>query len=224
MKKSKLQLVYLEDRDSDATEQGLSYQRVSTPGQEDGTSLFLQRQANLAGAAILNVMVQPHRIIDEVWSGADPERPGYQTAWNMIVNGEVQHVFIYDTDRLARDPWHVLQFIRHCKDHGVILHFADGTTVESILDEAMQYLKGFVGHQEREKTAMRTLNGKYETARANRMPNGCGRGLYGYDYDRITQTKPKPRWDVRFAGGGEGAGSLAVALQPLIAGRCGSGV
>jgi hypothetical protein len=36
--------------------------------------------------------------------------------------------------------------------------------------------------------------------------------------------KPKPRWDVHLGGIGNGAGSLAAAFQPLIAGRCGSGV
>ncbi len=35
--------------------------------------------------------------------------------------------------------------------------------------------------------------------------------------------KPKPRWDAHLGGVGNGAGSLAAAFQPLIAGRFGSG-
>ena len=182
-KNGKLQLDYI------AGEEGVMYIRVSTPDQEDGTSLETQREKNLALADVYSVVIRPDRIISEVWSAADPDRPGLRIVWDLVARPEVRHVFVYDTDRLARDPWHVAQFIRHCKDHGVTLHFADGTTVETILDEVIQYIRGFVGHQEREKIAERTMNGKLATAKANRMPNGCGRGLYGYDYDLNTHTR-----------------------------------
>lgn len=182
-KNGKLQL------DCIAGEEGVMYIRVSTPDQEDGTSLETQREKNLALADVYGVVIRPDRIISEVWSAADPDRPGLRIVWDLVARREVTHVFVYDTDRLARDPWHVAQFIRHCKQFGVTLHFADGTTVETILDEVIQYLRGFVGHQEREKIAERTMNGKIATAKANRMPNGCGRGLYGYDYDRHTHTR-----------------------------------
>ena len=144
----------------------------------------------MATAASVGVVIKPeHGSISEVWSAADPDRPGMQRLWKLVESGEVQHVFTYEPDRLYRDPWYGARFIRHCKDHGVTLHFADGTTVESVLDEVIQYLKGFVGHQEREKIAQRTMDGKVNTAKANRMPNGCGRGMYGYDYDAHTHRR-----------------------------------
>ena len=120
---------------------------------------------------------------------ADPDRPGLAIVRQIIDSGVVQHVLVQDTDRLARDPWHIIEFIRYCKDRGVLLHFADGTTVASALDEALQYFKGLFGLQEREKIAERTMEGKIATAKDNRMPNGCGRGMYGYDYDAVTQTR-----------------------------------
>ena len=58
-----------------------------------------------------------------------------------------------------------------------------------MLDEALQYFKGLFGFQEREKIAQRTMEGKIKTAKLNRMPNGCGRGIFGYDYDRVTHTR-----------------------------------
>ena len=51
-------------------------------------------------------------------------------------------------------------FIRHCKEHGVTIHFGDGTKAETVLDEAIQYLLGFVGYQEREKTSKKYLAGQ----------------------------------------------------------------
>ena len=168
---------------------GVSYCRVSTPGQEEGTSLDTQLEGNLSLAASLGVPVAPDHIITEVWSAADPYRPGFVKVRRLVGDGVVQHVFVYDTDRLGRDPWHIVEFIRYCKERGVALHFADGTNVESVLDEALQYFKGPFGFQEREKIAQRTMEGKIKTAKLNRMPNRCGRGIFGYDYDRVTHTR-----------------------------------
>ena len=172
-----------------AGECGAICERVSTHGQEEGKSLGFQREKNLANAASKGVLIKPEHMISEVWTAADPDRPGMQKLWNLVERREIQHVFAYDPDRLYRDPWHGVRFVRHCKEHGVILHFADGTTVESVLDEAIQYIRGFVGHEEREKFAQRSMDGKIATAKGNRMPNGCGRGMYGYDYDPQTHTR-----------------------------------
>ena len=120
--KDKLQL------DCIAGEEGVMYIRVSTPDREDGTSLETQREKNLALADVYGVVIGPDRTISEVWSAADPDRPGLRIVWDLVARREVKHVFVYDTDRLARDPWHVARFIRHCKQFGVTLHFADGTT------------------------------------------------------------------------------------------------
>ena len=182
-------LVYPKSGVAQPEEFGVSYNRISTPGQEDGTSLETQIESNARTAASVGVTVLPEHVITEVWSGADPGRPGVGAVRRLFSSGVVQHVFVSTTDRLARDPWHVVEFIRFCKDHRATLHFADGTAVETVLDEALQYFKGLFGHQEREKIAERTMNGKVSTARAGRMPNGTGRGLFGYDYDPVTKTR-----------------------------------
>ena len=49
---------------------------------------------------------------------------------------------------------------------------------------------GYVGMKERKHIAERTVRGKLEVARSKRrLPNGCGRGIYGYDYDQTTKTR-----------------------------------
>ena len=168
---------------------GAAYIRVSTVGQKDGTSLAKQREAVLESAARCSVRIPPEYLIEETWTGADIGRMGMQLLSSIVERRLVQHVFLFDTDRLARDPLHLLQFLRLCKDNGVLVHFADGTVVETVLDEVLQFLKGFVGFQERELISQRTLDGKRRVAEQGRMPHGVGRGIYGYDYDPITKTR-----------------------------------
>ena len=168
---------------------GAAYIRVSTPGQEEGTSLGKQREGVLDDAARCGVSIPPEYLIEETWSGADFGRLGMQVLSSLVERRLVQHVFLYDTDRLARDPFNLLQFLRLCKENGVLVHFADGTVVETVLDEVLQFLKGFVGFQERELISQRTQDGKRRIAERGRIPHGVGRGLYGYDYDPVTKTR-----------------------------------
>ena len=167
----------------DHREIGAAYIRVSTPGQEYGTSLEKQREAVLETASRCGVFIPPEYLIEETWSGADFGRLGMQRLSSLVERCLVKHIFLFDTDRLARDPLHLLQFLRLCKENGVLVHFADGTVVETVLDEVVQFLKGFVGFQERELISKRTQDGKRKAAEKGRYPHGVGRGIYGYDYD-----------------------------------------
>ena len=49
--------------------------------------------------------------------------------------------------------------------------------------------RGFSVTKSARKSQQRTMDGKISTARAGRMPNGTGRGLFGYDYDPVTKTR-----------------------------------
>ncbi len=165
------------------------YHRISTVGQEDGFSLEYQSEATAALADKLGLVVAPEHVLDEVETAANPYRPKYERLWNLVQNQEVGHVLVYRSDRLARDPLLAALFARHCKDHGVGLHFADGTKVESSTDEMVQFVMGWGGHEEREKTRKQTMEGKRKRAENNGIPNGTGAGLYGTDYDPETKRR-----------------------------------
>ena len=175
---------YGESKDEKREEWGVSYHRISDVSQLDGYSLSFQRDKTTAMAEKLKVVVPDEWAFDEVAIGADDGRPKYGLVWELVGSGKVRHVFVYDTSRLARDPLHVGLFLRHCRDNGVALHFGDGGTVEGWMDEVIQYLKGSFAQQERERIIERTMDGKVKAANANQMPNGCGPGIYGYDYDK----------------------------------------
>ena len=170
-------------------EVGAAYLRLSTPGQEDGTSFAKQHEAVMVSASHWDVFLPSDHIIQETASGADFGRLGLRALESLIEKGLVKHVFLFSPDRLARDPYQLLQFLRLCKNYGVLVHFADGSRVETIFDEMIQYMKGLFGYVEREQTSQRTQDGKRRVAKQGRMPHGVGRGIYGYDYDPVTKTR-----------------------------------
>ena len=148
-----------------------------------------QREKTLALAESLGLVVAPEHILDEVGSGADPFRPLFMHLWKLVDALEVLHVVAYRTDRLARDELQVASFIRHCRNQGVRVHYADGTRVETDTDELVQYILGFEGRKSRMHTLNQTMEGRRKAAQNNRMPNGTGVGLYGCDYDRYSKKR-----------------------------------
>ena len=165
-----------------------AYHRVSTHNQaEEGTSLETQGRATHDMALKLGYTIPAEYDWYEQASGADPTRPYFLALQDAVSDRRPKAVFVNSSDRLARDTLAVLQFIRLCKDNDVKLYFADGSSVETAEDEAMQYLRAYFGSREREQTAERTMRGKRAVAESGRMPCGYGRGVFGYDYDPVNK-------------------------------------
>ena len=165
------------------------YSRVSTAGQEDGTSLDTQVAACLELAHSMGCAVDDAATLRDQGSGADPERHGLLDLKAVLAAGEVQVLFVFAPDRLARDPLHLLVFRDYLEEIGVDLRFVNGVSGNSPEDRMMQYMLGYVGQKERENIAERTNRGKRKIAQDGRLPIGTGAGLYGYDYDRETKTR-----------------------------------
>ena len=104
---------------------GAAYLRSATSGPEGRASLEIQREEVLALSDSLGVKVPTDQILSEVASGISPDRPGLRALWDLVESEAVQHIFVRDVSRLGRNPRDVLRFVRHCKDHGVLLHFAE---------------------------------------------------------------------------------------------------
>lgn len=168
------------------------YGRVSTKKQgEDGTSLTTQEESCRALAAELGLTVESEQAIFEYGTGADPLRPGILKMQDAVERRLVDAVIVYSHDRLARDPLDLLTFARMCSKHGVQLIFVRGPSgTQTDVDELIQFILGFFGKRERDEITERTVRGKLQIAREQgRLPNGCGRGIYGYDYDPVTKTR-----------------------------------
>lgn len=165
------------------------YTRVSTPGQEEGTSLDTQVAACLEMADSMGYLVDDAYIWRDRGSGIDPDRPGLVNLKSVLAAGEVQMLFAFSPDRIARDPLHLMIFREYLEPMGVDLRFVHGPTGDSPEDRLIEYMLGYVGHRERLEIIERTNRGKRRVAHEGRLPNGTGAGLYGYDYDKETKRR-----------------------------------
>ena len=174
---------------SESDRVGAGYARVSTAQQEDdGTSLETQEMGIRSLAAEINVPIV--FMLREQGSGANRHRTKYVELQHLVRARVATDVFFHAGDRAARDPVDLLNFCRLCAEFGVEVHFVEGPSGHDDYAELIQFVTGFTGSQERKMIRERTIRGKiYVADTANRLPNGCGRGIYGYDYDKISKTR-----------------------------------
>jgi len=100
------------------------YCRVSTEDQEkEGTSLDSQREACLKKCKELGWEVSPEHTLSEVWSGLTTERPELTKLREWVRKKEIEGVIVYSTDRLSRDPVHLLILVDEFEKKGVSLVF-----------------------------------------------------------------------------------------------------
>ena len=165
------------------------YCRVSTSGQEDGTSLDTQVSLNRESAESQGFAVSEEFIYRETWSGADIERPELTRLRNDVKANKVHAVFVHHLDRWSRNPLHALMLVEELQSAGVQLHFVNGTLEDTPEGHLILYVQGFAGQHERERFIERTKLGKDAVARSGRLPTGTGAGLFGYDYNKDTKTR-----------------------------------
>ena len=165
------------------------YVRVSTSVQGDGTSLDTQEEAGNALAISLGYPVDAVCVYREVWSGASLDRPHLEKLRHMAAADELEALVVFNTDRLARDPVHLVMLVREFEGQGVKVHFVHDPSDSTPEGELVRFVLGFSGHRERDMFRLRTMNGKIEVAKAGRMPVGGGSGTYGYDRDPVTKMR-----------------------------------
>lgn len=177
---------------NDVSHIAVLYARVSTAGQEEnGTSLDTQLEAmrkycSEQGLTVLSA----HR---DTESGAVPDRPGLQTALDIIRNRQAGVLVAYAFDRLSRNQTH----------QAVILHQVEelaGAKIELVtekLDDTAQgrvlrSMLGFVAEMEREKIKERTTRGKRQRDALGRPRVGSTAPygfLWSYQQTGSKQTK-----------------------------------
>ena len=166
------------------------YVRVSTEQQEaTGTSLVTQEQRCREAAALAGHTISEAHVWREAASGSHLERPLLSEMRRAVRNGEVNVIWVYDADRLSRDPLDLVSVVTECGVHDVHLHFVIGVSDDSPQGKLVLYVQGYAGQQERLRLRERTMRGKFAVAAKGRMPIGDGVGLYGYHYDPFTKAR-----------------------------------
>lgn len=164
------------------------YSRVSTDAQErDGTSLDSQEQAGIDLAVQRGWSVV--RCIRDAASGFHLDRPGVDELRLMLKQGDVDVVVAYAVDRLSRNQNHIGVLFDDVEQAGARLEFVTERFEDTAVGRFILAARAFIAEVEREKIAERTMRGKAERARGGRLPQGTGRGIFGYQYDPATGTR-----------------------------------
>ncbi len=81
---------------------------------------------------------------------------------------------------------HIAVLLDDIEKVGATLEFVTEDFENSPVGRLILNVRAFAGEVEREKIAERTMRGKVERARSGRLPQGTGKGCYGYVYNRGT--------------------------------------
>jgi site-specific DNA recombinase len=161
----------------------LVYCRVSTKGQEtDGTSLDSQESLCVTHATGLGYTVAG--VVREVYSGAELyDRPRLTEVRHDVAAGRYQALVCYCTDRLSRDPIHLMLVAEECQRAACALVFVLEPMEDSDEGRFIAYARGYVAKKERERIRERSLRGKHTRALQGKLHN-MGPELYGYRRDK----------------------------------------
>lgn len=161
------------------------YSRVSTDAQErDGTSLDTQERACIDYATAQGWQVVD--VIRDAASGFSLDRPGIERVRAAARRGVTDIVIAYAVDRLARNQNHIGVLFDEMQNSDVKLDFVTEKFEDTAIGRFILAARAFTAEVEREKIAERTMRGKGERARAGKIPQGTGKGIFGYRYDRST--------------------------------------
>lgn len=154
------------------------YCRVSTGIQEDGYSLGFQEQQCRDHAADRGYEVAA--VYADVHTGAVwRERKALTELRQLLRAGGVDVVLCYALDRLSRDQTHIAVLVDDIEHGGARLELVTEEFEDSAVGKFIRSAKAFAAEVEREKTLMRSMDGRKARVMSGKYLPGP-RALYGY--------------------------------------------
>ena len=160
------------------------YSRVSLTPRNVTAPLETQERACVEHARALGWDVVAR--FRDTASGYTLERPGLDQVRRLVHDGLVEAVVAYAVDRLSRNQNHIGVIFDDAQKSNVSLDFVTEKFEDTAIGRFILAARAFIAEVEREKIAERTMRGKAERARGGRIPQGTGKGCYGYTYNRST--------------------------------------
>ncbi len=158
------------------------YARVSTDAQaEEGSSLRTQIEscAEYAAANGLAVPGDDYRILDD-YTGSQLSRPGLDRARELLEGGQAEAIVVHASDRLTRQPAHLIILREEWQRLGVELHFVNrGKSEDNPEARLLENVEAIIAEYEREKIRERTMRGKRRKAQDGKWVGGHA-APYGY--------------------------------------------
>lgn len=154
------------------------YCRVSTAGQEDGSSLETQEASCRAFASDQGWVVAA--VYREVFTGAELfDRPQLGTLREAVRRREVDVVIAHALDRLTRNQAHLGVILSEADYAGVAIELVTERLEDTPEGRLLQSVRGFVAEVERLKIAERTLRGRRARTEQGKLLPG-GKPPFGY--------------------------------------------
>lgn len=158
------------------------YVRVSSKGQEEGTSLATQEAACRAYAAEHDLVIDEQHVYRETFTGVELwDRPQLTRLRAAIARGEVDVVVAHAIDRLSRDPVHLGVILSEADHRGVAVAFVTEPLDDSPEGQLIQYVRGYAAKIEHMKIRERSMRGKRARAESGKLM-AAGRPRYGYQW------------------------------------------
>ena len=117
----------------------------------EGTSLQSQLAICLKEAKELGYDVPPDKILTEVWSGRDRDRPDFSKLRRWVVNRDIDLVIFNSVDRLARDPIPLVLLAEDAEKSGVTLRCLTEPFENTDTGRLILYILGYASKLEAER-------------------------------------------------------------------------
>ncbi len=173
------------------------YARVSTQRQAQQQSLERQLEQLLNVAQERGWSVASEAVFrDDGFSGANLNRPGLSALRAKVAEGAVNHIFITEPDRLARNYVHQTLLLEEFASADVTVTFLERPMVShDPHDQLLLQIRGAVAQYERSLITSRTRQGRQKKLEAG-LISPWTRAPYGY---RLNPDKPRDPSGVRIA-------------------------
>lgn len=124
--------------------------------------------------------------IRDTASGYTLDRPGMNQVRQLLRQGAVDVLLAHAVDRLSRNQNHIGVLFDEVQQAGVRLECVTEKFEDTPEGRFILAARAFIAEVERAKIIERTTRGKTVRARAGKLPQATGKGLYGYRYDPKT--------------------------------------
>src|SRR5207302_641562 len=162
--------------------QAALYARVSTDQQTQTDTIESQVAALRARAAADGLGVPAEREFrDAGYSGATLLRPALERLRDRIAAGDVEQLYVYSPDRLARKYAYQILLLEEFQRAGAVVIFLNRDRAPTPEDELLLQVQGMIAEYERALILERSRRGKRHAAHAGQV-SVLATAPYGYRY------------------------------------------
>ncbi|WP_341257830.1 recombinase family protein [Gordonia malaquae] len=163
------------------------YTRISLDRSGEGVGVERQEEACRQLAELHGYAVAETFCDNSISAYKGVERPRFKALCDLIESGEIDRVYVYSTDRLARRTRDLLDLMDLMRPRGVTVHAVTGEGIDpaSANGALITTILGAVAEQESAHKAER-IRAAYEQRAHSGKPKTGGRRMFGYEIDGET--------------------------------------